>query len=199
MKDKFTIDFDSLAQRVLPKRAYRLADVENRIERVAYDLVRFRDNEDTDQLWKVQEGPEGPVIVALYGDDGSLTTQSQKDWEAVPDKTAMHIYYKGEPIISLGANDLGIPAEEFGIARRWLPTKLAESEDLQKLLLGKATKPVRKLIAQRFPELTKVATPSGELYEEEEPNWEDEMEETELAQAQEYLRIGQDEADAQEV
>lgn len=161
MRDKFTVDFDRVAQAVLPKRAFRLADVEHRLERVAYDLVRFRDNEDTDQLWKVQESPDGPVIVALYGEDGSLITESNDkkkgDWEAIPDKKALHIYYKGEPLVSLGSTDIGVPAEEFSLVRRWLPAKLAADESLQTELFGKVSAPVRKLIAQRFPELTKVA------------------------------------------
>lgn len=189
MRDKFTVDFDRVAQAVLPKRAYRLADVEHRLERVAYDLVRFRDNDDTDQLWKVQESPDGPVIIALYGEDGSLVTESndqpKNDWEAVPDKKALHIYYKGEPLVSLGSADLGIPADEFNVVRRWLPAKLAADESMQTELLGKAPAPVRALIAQRFPELTKVAggwdddfdeedTLGPDLDTKEEFGWEDE-------------------------
>lgn len=161
MRDKFNVDFDRVAETLLPKNAYRLADVEHLIEKVGYDLVRFRDNQDTDQLWKVQEGADGPVIVALYGEDGSIIsesdTQSKNDWEAVPDKTAMHIYYKGEPLVILSAQEMGIPNEELNIARRWLPAKLAGDEELQTALLSKVTSNVRKLIAQRFPELTKVA------------------------------------------
>lgn len=157
MNDKFSVDFNHLAQKLLPQKSYRLLDVENRIEKVAYDLVRFRDNEDTDQLWKVQDSPDGPVIVALYGDDGGLAVQSKGDWDAVPDKKAMHVFYKGEPLASLSSSDLGIPTEEFGVARRWLPRKLAADETLQKELLGKISEPGRKLLVQRFPELSKVA------------------------------------------
>lgn len=161
MKDKFTVDFDHLTQTLLPKkRAYRLADVEDRIERVAYDLVRFRDNADTDQLWKIEESSEGPVIVALYGDDGEIKTvesSTKNDWDAIPDKKAMHVFYKGEPLVSLSSEDLGIPAEEFGLLRRWLPRKLETDQGLQKALLNKVASSGRELIAQRFPELRKVA------------------------------------------
>ena len=157
MNEKFTVNFNHLAQTLLPQKSYRLGDVENRIEKVAYDLVRFRDNEDTDQLWKIQDSPDGPVIVALYGEDGGLSVQAKGDWETVPDKKAMHIFYKGEPVTSLSSADLGIPTEEFGVARRWLPRKLAADESLQKELLGKIAEPGRKLLVQRFPELSKVA------------------------------------------
>jgi hypothetical protein len=100
--------------------------------------------------------------VALYGDDGSLSVESnaqpKSDWEAVPDKKAMHIYYKGEPLVSLSSLEMGIPIREFNVARRWLPAKLASDKNLQQALIGKAPLSVRKLIAQRFPELTKVAS-----------------------------------------
>jgi|SRR5690606_32676585 len=172
MKDKFTVNFDNLSQTLLPQRSYRLADVQNRIEKVAYDLVRFRDNEDTEQLWKIQDGSDGPVIVALYGEDGGLAVESnneKNDWDALPDKSAMHIYYKGEPLVSLSSSDMGIPETEFNIARRWLPKKLANDESLQKEIFSKVAGRSRELICQRFPELRKVADFNGiEAYEDHE-------------------------------
>jgi len=162
MNDKFTVDFDHLTKTLLPqKRAYRLADVEDRIERVAYDLVRFRDNADTDQLWKIEEGSDGPVIVALYGEDGTMKTSEssvKRDWDAIPDKKAVHVFYKGEAIVSLSSQELGIPVEEFDIVRRWLPRKLEADQGLQKELLSKVASSGRELIAQRFPELRKVVS-----------------------------------------
>lgn len=159
MKEKFTVNFDNLSQTLLPQRSYRLADVQDRIEKVAYDLVRFRENEDTDQLWKIQEGTDGPVIVALYGDDGGLSVESteKNDWGALPDKSAMHIYYKGEPLVSLSSDEMGIPADEFNVVCRWLPKKLASDDGLQKELFSKIASRSRELICERFPELRKVA------------------------------------------
>jgi len=175
MKDKFTVDFDRLAERVVPQQTHRLRDVEHRIERVAYDLVRFRENEDTDQLWKIEDGGDGPVIVALYGDDGSLLkteSSTKKVWEVIPDKTAMHFYYKGEPLVSLSSEQLGIPEDEFNIAGRWIPQKLASDERFQTLLLNTVSRTSRVHIAQRFPELTKVAGVTEE-------DWEDELKDSE--------------------
>ena len=170
MKDKFTVNFDRLAEEVVPQQVYRLKDVEHRIEKVAYDLVRFRENEDTDQLWKIEEGVDGPVIIALYGDDGSLLKSEsniEKQWEVLPDKTAMHFYYKGEPLVSLSSEQLGIPKEEFNIAGRWMPKKLATDERFQSLLLNTINRSGRVHIAQRFPELTKVACVTEEDWEDE--------------------------------
>jgi hypothetical protein len=161
MKDKYSVNFDNLVQTIAPKEiSYKLSDIApDRIEKVAYDMVRFRDNQDTDQLWKIHDTPDGPVIVALYGDNGSLMVSDgeKSDWEVLPDKKAMHIFYKGEPLTVLSEKDIGIPAEEFSVVRRWLPKKLASDQDLQKDILSKIPVQGRKLIAKRFPELTKVA------------------------------------------
>lgn len=161
MKDKFSVDFDQLTQTMPSKKAYRLSDVAHRIEKVAYDVVRFRDNDDTEQLWKIHETPDGPMIVALYNDSGGLVAESdmdnKKEWEAIPDKTAMHIFYKGEHLTSLGSDQLGVPVTEFNTLRRWLPEKLASDQEIQKELFGKIKYSSRQLIANRFPELTKVA------------------------------------------
>jgi hypothetical protein len=131
MKEKFTIDFQHLDNRLGKPTKYKLADVQDRIEKVAYDLVRFRDNDDTPQLWKINKTDEGEVIVALYNEEDSLKAQS--DWEAIPDKTAMQVFYKGEHITSLTESDMGIPAAEFGTVKSWLPKKLASDESLQSL------------------------------------------------------------------
>jgi hypothetical protein len=159
MDDKFKVNFDQLAPKLIPqKRAYRLADVQDRIEKVAFDLVRFRDVDEAANLWKIEESAEGPVIVALYGEDLKMAESSiKKDWDAIPDKKAVHVFYKGEPLVSLSSQDLGIPAEEFDIVRRWLPRKLEIDRELQRALLSKVASSGRELIAQRFPELRKVA------------------------------------------
>ena len=191
MKDKFTVDFNRLAEKVRPHQFYRLADVEHRIERVAYDLVRFRDNEDMDQLWKIEDSSDGPVIVALYSNDNTETEKVSSDWEAVSDKRAMHIYYKGEPLVSLSSEQLGIPANEFGTVRRWLPKKLAEDEEVQKAIFQKVASPVRKVIVQRFPELTKVAAFDPDPTDD----WEEEMDETEQQRSSELLPTEEEMAD----
>lgn len=166
MDDKFAVDFDNLTQKLLPKRAYRLSDVADRVEKVGFDLVRFRDNEDTEQLWQVQKNPDGDeVIVALYNDNGEeikAESSIKKNWEAIPDKKAVHVFYKGEALLSLSSQDLGVPADEFNIVRRWLPRKLETDQNFQRILLSKVANDGRKLIAQRFPELTKVANISTE-------------------------------------
>jgi hypothetical protein len=162
--EKYSVDYKDLCNDMDAPKAYRLEDVKDKIERVAFDVVRFRDNEDTDMLWRIDERDDGPVIVALYDEAGSMTSEStdEKKWEALPDKSAgcLHVYYSGDPIVRLAASDLGIPADEVELAARWLPVKLAEDEDIQRFVMSKVHEASRKMLAEAHPELNKPPVPT---------------------------------------
>jgi hypothetical protein len=155
--ERFSVDYGKLVQKVDQPKAYRLNDVKDRIERVAFDVVRFRDNEDTDMLWKIEERADGPVIVALYDDStGALKSKSNSEnkWETLADKTAgnIHVYYKGEPIAKFAASDMGIPREDLGLLVKWLPNKLAEDSELVGFVMSKSGEG-KGMIIKRHPEL----------------------------------------------
>lgn len=144
--NKFSLDYEHLDQRVNAQKVYRLADVQHRIEKVAFDVVRFVDDDDSTRLWQVQDTPDGPVIVAMYGHEGaaepaiSVELKSEStEWKAVPDKQAgVHIFHKGEAIVRLAAADFGIPETEIGTLCRWLPKKLATDEELRGMVFKMA-------------------------------------------------------------
>jgi hypothetical protein len=163
--EKYSVDYNELCSTVDQPKAYRLDDVKDKIEKVAFDVVRFRDNDDTDQLWRIDEREDGPVIVALYDEaTGSIRSESteEKNWEALPDKSAscVHVYYKGEPIVRLAAEDLGIPQDEVELAARWLPDRLAEDEDIKRFVMSKIGESARKLVVEAHPELNVPTTPT---------------------------------------
>ena len=156
--DKFAVDFNSLVPKIDRPKEYRLADVQDKIEKVAFDVVRFRDADDTEQLWKIEQREDGPVIVALYDENtGTLSAESSNEgWQAIPDKKAacVHLYYKGEPIVKLAAKDLSIPADEVNIAARWIPEQLVKDSDFRSHVLRMANDPS---LSKKFPELNKTA------------------------------------------
>jgi hypothetical protein len=163
--EKYSVDYNDLCNSVEAPKAYRLEDVKDKIEKVAFDVVRFRDNEDTDMLWRIDEGDDGPVIVALYDENtGAIRSEStqEKKWEALPDKAAacVHVYYEGDPIVRLAASDLGIPTDEVDLAARWLPVRLAEDEDLQRFVMSKIHEDGRKILIEAHPELNKPIVPT---------------------------------------
>lgn len=166
--EKFPVDISELTYNILKKKAYRLSDVQDQIEKVAFDVVRFRDNKDTDVLWKIQETSEGPVIVALYDEDNSelpaITSSisaKKNDWEALSDKAAsfIDIFYHGEPVIKIKASDVPeMSKEDFSAMPRWLPNKLAEDEGFQSTILKKMASANREVFVSKHPELRKAAS-----------------------------------------
>jgi hypothetical protein len=136
--DKFSIDYGIIAKGLNKRRVFKLSEVADRIEKVAFDVVRFKDDDDTTKLWQIQDTPDGKVIVAIYKDDDDAI-KSESEWQALPDKHAnVNIYRNGEPIVRLAAADFGIPKEEISLLCRWLPKKIAEDKRMQEYLISKA-------------------------------------------------------------
>lgn len=165
--NKFSVDFDKLVNNFpqKEKQVYRLSDVKDKIEKVAFDVVRFRDNKDTDMLWKIEDTNDGPVIIALYEEDtGSLSAsaskeQVKKDWETITDKktASLHIFYKSEPVLRIKAAEAGVPSEELDLFARWLPIKLQADESFQLEILKKMASESRDIFVKNNPEFKKIA------------------------------------------
>ena len=64
---KYSIDYSGLAK--LTKKAYRLSDVKDQLETIAFDVVRFKDGDHGAELWQVQSSDDGDYIVALYDEE----------------------------------------------------------------------------------------------------------------------------------
>lgn len=151
---KFSLDYDNLEQKVY-KKAYKLSDVKNRIERVAFDVVRFSDGDETSKLWQVQSADDGDYIVALYDEQDEAAKVASSNWEVALNKTSsmIDVYYKGDPIVRVAASKLGIPANELAFVSRYLPKKLAENKKLATALLNEAGENVRQELYKKYPEL----------------------------------------------
>src|SRR5271167_1232735 len=119
---KISIDYSALANQ-FTKKAYRLADVKDQLETVAFDVVRFKDGDKGAELWEVQSADDGDYIVALYDEEDGAKTAN--DWSVVVTKTAglLQVAYKGDPLVRLPFTKLGIPREELGKVTQYLPEK----------------------------------------------------------------------------
>lgn len=149
---KFQIDYSSLENRVY-KKAYRLSDVKEQLETVAFDIVRFKDSDKAADLWQVQNADDGDYIVALYQPDEDAKTACP--WDVVISKTAgdLQISYKGDPLVRLSAGKLGIPRAELGKVEEYLPEKLASNKKLVKALLNELSESAKKEVLSKYPEL----------------------------------------------
>jgi hypothetical protein len=150
---KFNIDYSGLANQI-SKKAYRLADVKDQLETVAFDVVRFKDGDKGADLWQVQSADDGDYIVALY-DDEQEKTASKNPWGVLATKNGSHlqISYKGDPIVRLASSKLGIPSTELHKAEEYLPEKLATNKKLVKALLSELSDAARLEVSRRYPEL----------------------------------------------
>jgi hypothetical protein len=148
---KVSIDYAKLEDKIY-KRAYKLSEVKDKIEKVGFDIVRFKDSDAGANLWQIQDAEDGQYIVALYADD---EVKIACEWAVRINKTAsaLEISYKGDPIVRIASSKLGVPPQELHKAERYLPSKLAENKKLVKSLLNELSETAKKEVLNKYPEL----------------------------------------------
>jgi hypothetical protein len=151
MQKKYSIDIEKLSEK-LTKKAYKLSDVQDKIEKVAFDVVRFKNDDKSAALWQVQSADDGDYIVALYEPEEEKIASH---WDVSLNKIAgqIQVSYKGDPIVKIASSKLGIPANELDKVAEYLPAKLAENKKLVRSLLSELSPAVRKEILSKYPEL----------------------------------------------
>lgn len=149
---KHSIDYSKLETQV-SKKAYRLADVKNQLETVAFDIVRFKDGDKGAQLWQVQNADDGDYIVAIYQGEGE--EKSASTWDVSLSKVSgeLQFSYNGEPLVRVASAKLGIPSNELDKVADYLPAKLATNKKLVQALLKEMPAPAKKLALEKYPEL----------------------------------------------
>jgi len=148
-------DFEQLNNKI-HKKAYRLEDVKDKIEKVAFDVVRFKEDDDINNLWIVQSTDDGDVIVGLY-EDAKLPEKkaSEHGWSAVPDNKGkeINIYYRGEPIHKVLPSNLGVPSHEVHTLSTSIKRNLQKSASYRKSLLAALPLPTQQRFVRKYPEL----------------------------------------------
>ena len=149
---KFGLDYTKLENKLV-KKAYHLSDVQNRLETVAFDIVRFKDADKGADLWQVQSADDGSYIVALYQEEEQEKKSSP--WEVMINKTAatLQVSYKGDPIVKVASAKLGIPGTEIEQIPSYLPAKLAENKKLVRALLNQLSPASKQAVISKYPEL----------------------------------------------
>lgn len=148
---KFAIDYSRLENKIY-KKAYRLADVKEQLETVAFDIVKFKDGDNAANLWQIQSADDGDYIVALYQPEEKIASQ---EWEVVLSKTAgsVQFFYKGDPIVKMAASKLGVPSNQLDKVSEYLPAKLNENKKLVKSLLNELSPSAKNAVLNKYPEL----------------------------------------------
>jgi hypothetical protein len=148
---KFSVDYSGL-DNVVHKKVYKLSEVKDRLEKVAFDIVRFKDSDKGADLWQVQSADDGEYIVALYQSDED--GKKEASWEVTASTLGtLNISYKGEPVIKLAASTLGLSADQAKSAPSYLPEKLATNKKLVNALLKELSLSSKQELLRKYPEL----------------------------------------------
>lgn len=153
----FEVDYSVLDKKVANK-IYRLSDVKHRLEKVAFDVVRFKDG-DPEELWQIQSADDGEFVVARY--DTEDVKEAQKattaaDWNVLVNKISsdINIFYKGRPITKIAASQLGIDLCDMETVQRFLPAKLASDKAFTKAFINSLDATTKSELLKLYPELS---------------------------------------------
>ena len=150
---KFSLDYNKIATFV-EKKTHKYADVKDQLVKVAFDLVRFREDQ-SDELWQVQDADDGsPVIVALYEEDTAKKEAS--NWSVQINKTAgdFNVFYKQTHLKKFASSAIGVEPANLDTVRRFLPRKLSEDKSLSNALLNELPAEEKARVLKLYPELS---------------------------------------------
>lgn len=149
---KFGIDYTSLKDKI-EKRKYPFEDVKHKIEKVAFDIVRFRDDDPSANLWKVVDADDGKYIVALYETEEEPI--NKLSWSVEQSKISgnLNVFYNGDYIAKISASSLGDLASEIDTVKSYLPKKLASNKGLVSKLLNTLSSSAKAQVLSKYPEL----------------------------------------------
>ena len=155
--DKYKLDVNELERNLSAPKMMKLADVQNQVHKVAFDVVTFRDSPET--LWKVVAGEDGDYIVADYQvADMQLTASDNKEqvktaWAVETDrlnKTAT-IFYKNTPITNINIATANIDdVEDF---KHRIPNMLQKEASLVTKMINSLDEVHKVQVLNLHPEL----------------------------------------------
>lgn len=130
------------------------AEHKSRFTKVAFDM--FREN-DTDMIWKIEQGEDGVEYIVRTAMRDPETTQSKvRDWVAVVDskKENVVLAYKGSPIQSFSKKLYHFDDETVGLFKHFLVEKTA-NKSFVNILIRILPEVKQAGLKQEFPELFK--------------------------------------------
>ncbi len=148
---KFSIDLDNVSS-VVSKKSYKLSDVKDKLVKVAFDVVKFKDAP-ADELWQIQSSDDGDYIIALYNEEDKIATASFQPWSVLVKSADLHIFYKQEHLCKVASSFLGLKESDLSLVKEYLPKKLASNKTLVKALLNSVDRDTQQSILAKYPEL----------------------------------------------
>jgi len=159
MRKNSSVNYNDLEDKLAAKKSYKLSDVQHKIKKVAFDVVKFDSASNIEGLWQVEKGVDGDYIVAMYDEEAApaikTASKTETDWSVLADKSGanLSLFYKGTPVTRLATAALGIPASDSELVQSYLPSKLATNNKLVEGLLQEISVSERKELLSKHPEL----------------------------------------------
>lgn len=152
-----SVDYHSLDQKLNAKPSYKLSQVQDKLRKVAFDVVKFESSENIPGLWQIQQDSQGEYIVAMYEEPQVPAIKTASDWQVLTDgnKSSISVFYRHTPMVRLAAQRLGVNSQELSSLAADLPEQLSANPQLVRGLLAEMPAAERASMVSTFPELLK--------------------------------------------
>jgi hypothetical protein len=142
----------NLYRDVLHRRAYKVSEVEDKIEKIAADIVKFKDDDNEAHLWEIQSSDDGDYIVALYDTQEIEKKADYNPWKVVVDEKSkiIDVYYENDFVKRFASNELPIPESEFGFAKKYFAKSLATNKTLSSALIKSLPTGIKSKLAAKY-------------------------------------------------
>jgi hypothetical protein len=150
---KSGIDYNKLDKTLNTPKMIKVADVQDKLEKVGFGVVRFKDDANKLNLWQVNKAEDGTeYIEALYEDKEEVVKNS---WTIEIDsfKKSATIFYKETPIKNVVFAELGFDSSEADDFKKYLPERLASNKDLVKSMVNSLDESYKNKVYNKHPEL----------------------------------------------
>lgn len=157
--DKFSVNFGGLGDSLKPQTpVFKYEDVKHRLQKVAFDIVRFIDSDNIDGLWRIQNTDDGEVIIAMYSEERprveKTASASASPWEAMADQSGcISLFYNREPVKKISLAKLGMGDANPQTVCSVLSEKLSSNSKLLGGLLASLSSEERKDLLAKHPEI----------------------------------------------
>lgn len=159
VNNKYSVDYSALNEKFTEKPTFKYADVADRLVKVAFDIVKFKDSDNIDGLWKIQATDDGEVIVAMYDSDAVDTVKTasarSEEWAAIADSSRkyVNIFYKNDPVSQVKLASFGFEPNDADMLCEILPAKLSQSKSFRDDLLNSLSTNDREELFSKYAEL----------------------------------------------
>jgi uncharacterized membrane protein len=154
---KTSLDLSKVAQVVSGNKSFRYSDVQHKLQKVAFDVVRFIDGSDIEGLWRIQKDEQGEYIVATYDAEQKIeksATEKQPDWfTSIDRQDYVHVFYKNKEVKKISAKDLNLPQTASRTIAKTLQTKLASDNLFVQKFISSLDISTRSNLLTSYPEL----------------------------------------------